>query len=52
MVYANIPEKLRSEIVAVIDEKPYSWNAAFLEISNNTDLGKRIFNKLIEMDMI
>ena len=51
-VYANIPEKLRNEIIAVIDEKPYSWNATYLEVVNETMLGKRILEKLIEMDII
>lgn len=51
-VYANIPEKIRNEIVAVIDGKPYSWNAAFLEITNDTQLGKKIYESLIEMDII
>ena len=51
-VYANIPEKLRKEIVAVVNEEPYSWNAAHVEIANETELGKEILAKLIEMDIV
>lgn len=51
-IYANIPEKLRAEIIAVIAEKPYTWNSAYLEINNDTELGKRIYDKLIEMEII
>jgi hypothetical protein len=51
-VYANLPDKLREDIVAVIDEKPYSWNAAYLEISSGTQLGKRIFVKLVDMEIV
>lgn len=51
-VYANIPEKIRSEIIAVIDDKPYSWNAAYMEIINDTELGHKIFAKLVEMEII
>lgn len=51
-IYANVPEKLRNEIIVVIDEKPYSWDAAFLEIRHNTQLGQRIYDKLISMEII
>ncbi len=51
-VYANIPAKLRGEIIAVVDGEPYTWNAAYLEMSNDTDLGKKIFAKLIETDIV
>jgi len=36
-VYANVPEKLRNEIVAIVDEKPYSWNAANSDIQSDDD---------------
>lgn len=51
-VYANIPEKIRNEVVAVIDDKPYSWNAAYVEISDDTTLGRKIYQKLIDMEII
>lgn len=51
-VYANIPKKLRDGIIAVIDDEPYTWNSAFVEIKNGTELGKRINEQLIEMEII
>lgn len=51
-VYANVPEKLRSEIIVIVDDKPYSWNAAFFELRNNTKLGQQIYNKLLSMEII
>ena len=52
MVYASVPEKLRNGVIAVVDERPYSWNAAYLEMSNGTELGEKIFEKLIETAII
>ncbi len=51
-VYSNIPINLRKEIILVIDDQPISWNVAYLEIKNNTPLGNRILQKLIEMEII
>jgi len=52
VVYASVPEKLRNGVIAVVDERPYSWNAAYLEMSNGTELGEKIFEKLIETAII
>ena len=43
---ANLPEPERSQVVIIVDEKPYSWDAAYPEILNNTELGKKILKKL------
>lgn len=51
-VYANVPDGLRSGIIAVVDEKTYSWNAAYLEIKNETELGERIFRQLLKTEII
>ena len=51
-VYANIPEKLRKDIVAVVDGKPYTWDAAYFEIKSQTKLGKIIYDKLLKMEII
>ena len=45
-IYANLPEELREDILTVIDKKPYTWNSAYLEINDNTDLGKKILKAL------
>ncbi len=45
-IFGNIPENLRGDIIAVIDEKPYTWNVAYIEIRNDTELGKKILKEL------
>lgn len=45
-IYANIPDNLREDIIAVVEEKTYTWNAAYFEIKNNTLLGEKILKKL------
>ncbi len=44
--YANLPEPEREQIIAIIDDKTYSWNVAFQEISNDTELGNKILRNL------
>jgi len=50
--YANIPENLRREIVAIVDEKTYTWDASYFEIKNNTPLSNKILNNLISLGII
>lgn len=45
-VYANVPDSLREDIIAVVDDKTYTWNTAYFEIKNNTELGKKILKEL------
>ena len=55
-VYANLPIKIREQVVLVIDDgsekKPISWNVAYVEIENETALGKKIFDKLVKLELI
>ena len=51
-IYANLPEKLRNGIVVVVDGKPYTWNAVYIEIINGTKLGQAMYTKLIKMEII
>ncbi len=51
-VFANLPEPERVQIIAIIDEKPYSWNAAYNEIDQNTKLGEKILKKLEELKIL
>ena len=45
-VYANLPVPERSQVVAIVDEKPYSWDVAYSEVSNNNQLGDKILKKM------
>lgn len=51
-VYANLPLKVRDEIILVIDDKPITWNVAYNEIKHNTKKGKEIISKLVELGII
>ena len=51
-VYSKLDLKVRDEIIAVIDGKPITWNIAYKEITNRTEKGKEIFEKLIKMEII
>jgi hypothetical protein len=45
-IYANIPDSLREDIIVVIDEKTYTWNTAYFEIKNKTELGEKVLKEL------
>lgn len=51
-VYANLPLALRSEVIVVMNEEPISWQVAKLEIDNDTQLAKKILQKLADFDFI
>ena len=51
-VYANLPETERSQVIVIIDDKPYSWNVAYIEIRSDTELGKKIVKKMESMGIL
>lgn len=51
-IYANLPIGMRNEIVAVVDNEPVTWNAAYLEIEQNTAKGKEILEILSNLKII
>ena len=53
-IYANIPIGLRSETICVVGEenRPISWDVAFVEIDQNTPLSKIILEKLNKLKLI
>ncbi len=52
-VYSNLPLNLRDEIVLVLPGRgPVTWNVAYLEINNDTQLGKEILEKLVELKIV
>lgn len=44
--YVNLPPPEREQIIVIINNIPYSWNVAYREIINDTELGKEILKKL------
>lgn len=51
-IYANLPLGTRHEIVAVVDNEPVTWNAANLEIENDTAKGKEILAILSDLKIL
>jgi hypothetical protein len=52
-IFSNLPEKVRKEdIIVVIEGQPYTWNVAYLEVKNKSELGEAILKKLKDMEII
>lgn len=51
-IYVNLPLNQRQEVIVVIDNEPLSWNAAKLEIDNDTEKGKQILSLLVKLGII
>lgn len=51
-IYSNTPAALRKEIIVIVDDKPFTWNAAYIEVKNDTGLGAVILKKLSGMGLI
>lgn len=50
--YANLPDAVRDDVVAVIDNEPYTWRSAKIEIEEETTLGNRILESLATLDIL
>jgi hypothetical protein len=53
--YANLPMNIRKEIVLDLGEDyggPITWEVAYREINADTELGKKILDKLVELEFI
>jgi len=53
--YANLPINIRKEIVLDLGEDkggPITWEVAYREINADTELGKKILEKLVELKFI
>ena len=52
-IYANLPLGIRQEIILVLeDDRPITWNVAFVEIEANTALSESILDKLEKLQII
>ena len=49
--YASVPAGLREDIIAVVEEKTYSWDTAFVEVNAKSQLGDKIIRTLEEIGM-
>jgi len=51
-VYYNLPLKIREEVILDLDDKPISWNVAYIEVKNRTEISELILQKLAELKII
>lgn len=52
-VFANLPINFREEVILVIPDKgPITWQVAYLEVDNETELGSMILEKLSDLQII
>jgi len=51
-IYSNLPINERNSPVVVLDIEPISWSMAYREISNKTELGKKIVKKMLALKIL
>lgn len=51
-VYPNLPMFERSNVCCVVDDEPISWHVAYVEITNKTELSKKILKILDKLKLI
>lgn len=51
-VYANLPLGSRTEIVAVIDGAPMTWNVIYIEVQEETEKSKQILSFLEKIGVL
>ena len=58
-VYQNLPLSERKNTILVLEDKkanpekkPVSWDVAYIEIDQETELGESILDKLIKLELI
>ena len=50
--YAHLPESLRHQIIVVVDEKTYTWDAIYFEVKNDNPLSEKLLNTLFSSKII
>lgn len=58
-VYQNLPLNERRNTIVILEDKkqqpekkPISWDIAYIEIYQETEVGESILNKLIKLELI
>ncbi|MBI3386047.1 hypothetical protein HY031_03110 [Candidatus Gottesmanbacteria bacterium] len=51
-VYANLPFAAREEIIAVVNDVPFTWNSAKIEIDNDTSKGNQIIEMMVKLTIL
>jgi hypothetical protein len=50
--FASVPDKLRNEIIVVVDGQPYTWFSSYVEVKNKTEKSKKIIEELKKLKII
>ena len=51
-LFASVPFPLRDEIIAIADNQPFSWSAAYGEIKHDTDKAQIILRHLKQIGLL
>lgn len=49
---AKVSDSLRDEIVAVVDDKPFDWSTANVEVRGKTKKGDQILRLMDQLDLL
>lgn len=52
LAYAAVPAKMRGEIIALVDDRPYNWDSAYIEIFGRTAVGNEILKHLENIGLL
>lgn len=51
--YSNLPLNVRREVVLDLDQRgPITWDVAYFEIKADSELGKEILKKLVDLKFL
>lgn len=50
--YGNLPTDERNQVIIVIEGKPYTWDRAYDEIKSETEVGKKILEKMEKLGIL
>lgn len=50
--YTNLPETEKNQIIVIIETQELSWDAAYKEVIEDSELGKRILEKMEAMGIL
>jgi hypothetical protein len=50
--FASVPYSLRSQIIVVVNGKPFTWESVFVEVKAKTEKSKEIIKTLKKLEII
>lgn len=50
--FAGVPIGLRNEVVAIVNEEPINWSAAYVEIMGKTKKGDEILQRMNDLGLL